>query len=131
MLSGACWHYGRRGFLGCRPCSLEVEIMKFAIGTIILAMGIAPMFASAGQSSGALTRAEVRAQLVQIEQAGYNPARKDIHYPRSIQQAEARIRSSESRHADASGYGPAQPSGSDSGAAVQSHAPARSLYLHH
>ncbi|AXF25215.1 hypothetical protein CUJ89_26735 [Burkholderia pyrrocinia] len=105
--------------------------MKFAIGTIMLVVGIAPVFASAGQSNGGLTRAEVRAQIVQLEQAGYNPARKDIHYPQSIQQAEARIRSSELRRADASGYGSAQPSGFDSGAAVQSHAPARSLYMHH
>ncbi len=106
--------------------------MKFAIRSIMLAVAITPAFALAAQSSSVLTRAEVRAQIVQVEQAGYNPARKDIHYPQSIQQAEARIRSSEpAQQADTAGYGPAQPVGTDSGAAVHSRAAARSLYLHH
>jgi hypothetical protein len=81
---------------------LEVEIMKFVIRIITLDVAISPAFA--GQSSGGLTRAEVRDQIVEVEQAGDNPARKDIHYPQSIQQAEARIQSSETaRQADASG----------------------------
>lgn len=106
--------------------------MKFVIGTIILAAAVAPAFAMAAQSGNGLTRADVRAQIVQIEQAGYSPARKDIHYPQSIQQAEARIRSSESAtQFDASGYGPAQPAGADSGAALHSRASGRSLYVHH
>ncbi|WP_234745415.1 DUF4148 domain-containing protein [Burkholderia sp. WTPI3] len=106
--------------------------MKFAIRIIMLAVAIAPPYAFAGQSSGGLTRAEVRAQIVQVEQAGYNPARKDIHYPQSIQQAEARIRSSEpARQADASGYGPAQPAGFGSGSMIQGHAASRPLYAHH
>ncbi|AOJ90877.1 hypothetical protein WS87_29385 [Burkholderia sp. MSMB0856] len=106
--------------------------MKFAIRTIMLAAAIIPAFASAAQSGSALTRAEVRAQITQVEQAGYNPARKDIHYPQSIQQAEARIQSSESMpQADASGYGPAYGAGADSGASVQSHAATPRLYTHH
>ncbi|KAB0655727.1 DUF4148 domain-containing protein [Burkholderia diffusa] len=106
--------------------------MKFAIRTIILAVAISPALAFASQSSGGLTRAEVRAQIVQVEKAGYNPARKDIHYPQSIQQAEARIRSSETAtQADASGYGPAQPAGFGSGSMIQRHASSRSLYAHH
>ncbi|WP_260433833.1 hypothetical protein [Burkholderia sp. Bp8998] len=69
---------------------------------------------------------------MQVEQAGYNPARKDIHYPQSIQQAEARLRSSEStQQADASGYGPAPAAGGDAGAAVPGHAAAQRLYVHH
>ncbi|MFA8362833.1 DUF4148 domain-containing protein [Burkholderia ubonensis] len=106
--------------------------MKSAIRTIMLAAAIAPAFASAAQSGSGLTRADVRAELAQVEQAGYNPARKDIHYPRSIQQAEARIRSSEStKQADASGYGSAKPEAFDSGSAVRSYAAERSLYVHH
>nr|WP_063124308.1 DUF4148 domain-containing protein [Burkholderia ambifaria] len=106
--------------------------MKFAIHTIMLAVAIAPAFALAAQSSSGPTRAEVRAQIVQAEQAGYNPARKDIHYPQSIQQAEARIRSAEPvAQADASGYGPATATGGDSGAAIRSHAATPRLYAHH
>lgn len=106
--------------------------MKFAIRTIVLAAAIIPAFALAAQSGSGLTRAEVRAQITQVEQAGYNPARKDIHYPQSIQQAEARIRSSESTpQADVSGYGPAYGAGADSGLAIQNHAAAPRLYTHH
>ncbi|HTH62718.1 MAG TPA: DUF4148 domain-containing protein [Paraburkholderia sp.] len=39
-----------------------------------------------------VTRAQVRAELVQMEQAGYNPALADnAHYPDQIQAAEARV----------------------------------------
>ncbi|MEB4634290.1 DUF4148 domain-containing protein [Burkholderia contaminans] len=106
--------------------------MKIAIRTMMLAAVIVPTIASAAQSGNGLTRAEVRAQIARLEQAGYNPARKDVNYPRLIQQAEARVQSSEAtRRVDASGYGSAQPEGSGSGPAVHSHASARSLYLHH
>lgn len=38
------------------------------------------------------TRAEVRAELIQVEQAGYNPALSDdTTYPADIQAAEARV----------------------------------------
>ncbi|MDI9700412.1 MULTISPECIES: DUF4148 domain-containing protein [Burkholderia cepacia complex] len=103
--------------------------MKIAIRTVMLALAVVPALAFAGQG---LTRAEVRAQLVQIEHAGYNPARKDIHYPQSIQQAEARLHSSESTaQTDTTGYGSAQSAGSNSGHAFTTHAPSRSIYLHH
>ncbi|HEM7874400.1 TPA: DUF4148 domain-containing protein [Burkholderia contaminans] len=103
--------------------------MKLAIRTVMLALAVVPALAFAGQG---LTRAEVRGQLVQIEHAGYNPARKDIHYPQSIQQAEARLHSSESTaQADTTGYGSAQFAGSNSGHALTTHAPSRSIYLHH
>ncbi|RQS46172.1 DUF4148 domain-containing protein [Burkholderia sp. Bp9090] len=106
--------------------------MKFAIRTIMLAAAIIPAFAAAAQSSNGLTRAEVRAQITQAEQAGYNPARKDIHYPQSIQRAEARIQATASApQADTSGYGPAYNAAGDSGGVIQSHAAAPRLYTHH
>lgn len=44
------------------------------------------------QSNTPLTRAEVRADLARVEQAGYNPsAGNDIHYPADIQAVEAKI----------------------------------------
>ncbi|BEU28463.1 DUF4148 domain-containing protein [Paraburkholderia sp. 22B1P] len=40
----------------------------------------------------ALSRAEVREQLVEVEQAGYNPSHgRDPYYPQDIQTAEAKI----------------------------------------
>ncbi len=106
--------------------------MKLVIRIITLAVATVPALAFAGQSSEGMTRAQVRAQLVQMEQAGYNPARRDNYYPRSIQQAEARIKSSESpRQADTSGYGSTQPTGSASGGPVEGRAAALGLYEHH
>jgi hypothetical protein len=47
---------------------------------------------SFAQSSIPLTRAEVRADLVRAEQAGYNPAGgDDVNYPADVQAAEAKI----------------------------------------
>jgi hypothetical protein len=50
-----------------------------------------------------MTRAQVRAELVQIEQAGYNPAHgEDVHYPDDIQAAEAKVAA---QNQAAAGYG--------------------------
>ncbi len=38
-----------------------------------------------------VTRAQVRADLIQLERAGYQPASKGLHYPADIQAAEAKI----------------------------------------
>lgn len=46
---------------------------------------------SLAQSNAPLTRAEVRADLVRVEQAGYDPVANDIYYPADIQAAEAKI----------------------------------------
>jgi hypothetical protein len=51
----------------------------------------APSFAFAQASNAPVTRAEVRADLIRVEQAGYNPSGDDINYPADIQAAEARI----------------------------------------
>lgn len=60
--------------------------LAIAIGAIA-----SPVLASA-QSNAPVTRAEVRADLVRIEQAGYNPAiGSDPHYPDDIQAAEAKV----------------------------------------
>lgn len=62
---------------------------------ISLALAAATLGAPAlgfAQSNAPLTRAEVRADLVRVEQAGYNPARgNDVDYPADIQAAEAKI----------------------------------------
>jgi hypothetical protein len=51
-------------------------------------IGVAPAFAFAqAQPQQGLTRAQVRADLVRLEQAGYQP-NDWVHYPENIQQAE-------------------------------------------
>jgi hypothetical protein len=66
--------------------------MKSLIKTIAVAVVIAAPVASFAQSNHPLTRAQVRAELVQLEKAGYNPIlAANVHYPADIQAAEARV----------------------------------------
>ncbi|KMQ81175.1 hypothetical protein BPMI_01865c [Candidatus Burkholderia pumila] len=60
---------------------------------------IAVSVLSFAQSNKTVTRAQVRAELVQLEKAGYNPASDQTMYPNNIQAALERI------HADTNAYG--------------------------
>jgi hypothetical protein len=69
--------------------------MKSLICAVFAAAVLAVSTLSFAQESNApVTRAEVTADLVRVEQAGYNPARNDLNYPADIQAAEARIHTS-------------------------------------
>jgi Domain of unknown function (DUF4148) len=57
---------------------------------------------SFAQTSAPITRAEVRAELAQLEKAGYNPAGDHPQYPQNIQAAEARVAAQNDM---SSGYG--------------------------
>ena len=63
---------------------------------------------SFAQSNTPLTRAQVRADLVRVERAGYNPATgNDPQYPADIQAAEAKVAAEQA----ASGFGGAPTDG--------------------
>jgi Domain of unknown function (DUF4148) len=81
--------------------------MKSLVKAVALMVVLAAPVASFAQSEQPLTRAEVKAQLQQVEQAGYNPAKStDASYPADIQAAEARIAAQNSTaQADTTGYG--------------------------
>jgi hypothetical protein len=83
--------------------------MKFA--SIIVAAALAIPAVSFAQSNQALTRAEVKAQLVQVERAGYNPSMDRTTYPAEIQAAEAKVAAQNGQ-----GYGGTVDSSSASGA---------------
>ncbi|AOI90847.1 DUF4148 domain-containing protein [Burkholderia pseudomultivorans] len=76
--------------------------MKSFIYAAIAATALSASYGAFAQSnpSGELTRAQVRAELVQLEQAGYKPEVSDPHYPRALQNAQARV-----TNADETGYG--------------------------
>ena len=57
----------------------------------ILAAPVAAFAQAAGTNQQPLTRAEVKNQLIQLEQAGYNPASDRTQYPANIQAAEQRV----------------------------------------
>jgi len=85
--------------------------MKFVQSLIVAAVVIVPAVSFA-QSNGPVTRADVRAQLVQLEKAGYNPTTaNDYDYPANIQAAEARVAAQNG----ATSYGPAVSGSSQSG----------------
>jgi hypothetical protein len=65
--------------------------MKSLIQAVALAAVLTVPAISFAQSNAPVTRAEVRAQLIQLEKAGYQPGRDDPNYPANIQAAEARI----------------------------------------
>jgi hypothetical protein len=66
--------------------------MKSLIQAAVVAVVLATPFASFAQSNQPITRAQVRAELVQLEKAGYNPSdSSDAAYPNNILAAEARV----------------------------------------
>lgn len=105
--------------------------MKSLIKAVAVAVVLAAPVASFAQSNQPLTRAEVRAQLVQLENAGYHPAAgRDPYYPQDIQAAEARVAtqngSAQASAVDTS-YGPSVSGSSQSGAAAKS--PSQSIFF--
>lgn len=85
----------------------------FAVATAFLLA--APIASSAQSTNEPLTRAQVRAQLVEIEQAGYKPGTDKNTYPTEIQAAEARVAThQEAATTNATGYGPAMNGSAES-----------------
>jgi hypothetical protein len=91
--------------------------MKSLIKAVALVVVLAAPVASFAQSEQPLTRAEVKAQLKQIEQAGYKPgATDDANYPADIQAAEARVAAQNATaQADTTGYGTTATGSSQAG----------------
>jgi hypothetical protein len=81
---------------------LEVSIMKLVQSFIVAAVLAIPAVSSFAQSNQAVTRSEVKSQLVQLEKAGYNPAGDRTQYPNAIEAAQARVNV---ENGTASGFG--------------------------
>ena len=82
-------------------------MFKSLIPAVVIVSALAAptfAFAQSTDNNGPLTRAEVKAQLVQLEKAGYNPAGDQIDYPANIQAAQARVDAENGRAATS--YGP-------------------------
>jgi hypothetical protein len=87
--------------------------MKSLIQAVIAAAVICAPVASFAQSNAPVTRAQVRAELVQLEKAGYRVGDGDnAHYPEQIQAAEARV---SAQNGATTGYGASTSGSSDSG----------------
>ncbi|ACD20530.1 DUF4148 domain-containing protein [Paraburkholderia phytofirmans] len=95
--------------------------MKKAIVCLALAAAAlsAPVLSFA-QSNGPVTRAEVRSNLVQVERAGYNPARSDdASYPADIQAAEAKVAAQSTYRQATQGYGGVPTNSTSSGSPME------------
>lgn len=91
--------------------------MKSFTRIVLIAALFAAPVASFAQSSQPVSRAQVRADLAQLEKAGYDP-HDWIHYPENIQAAEAKVaEQNATAQARVSGYGGAVDGTSHSGAA--------------
>ncbi|AJY09470.1 DUF4148 domain-containing protein [Burkholderia dolosa] len=99
--------------------------MKSIIYAAVAAAVVATPVASFAQSEQGLTREQVRAELVQLEQNGYKPLASDSQYPSDIQAAEQRIQPNQPMlaRADTSGYGATAAGGAQSGRRVTREAP--------
>lgn len=91
--------------------------MNSLIKQIAVAVALVAPVASFAQSNQPLTRDQVRADLVRVEQAGYNPLDR-IHYPENIQAAQQRVNAQQGvAQAETSGYGPSVEGASQAGSA--------------
>ncbi len=88
-------------------------MIKALVPAVVIASALAaPTFAFA-QNNGPITRAQVQANLAQLERAGYNPGSDHTQYPKNIQAAEARVAA---QNGASSSYGGVVSSSSASGA---------------
>ncbi len=62
-------------------------------------VGVTALFAGNASAQTAdqapVTRAQVKAQLAQLEAAGYQPGGDDVYYPQNIQAAEQRVQAAQ------------------------------------
>ena len=100
--------------------------MKSLIQAVAVAVALVVPVASFAQSNAPVTRAQVRAELVQLEKAGYRPGDGDnAHYPDAIQAAEAKVAAT---NGATSGYGGVTSGSSDAGHPAVSKADWDSMY---
>jgi hypothetical protein len=66
-------------------------MFKSLVPALVIASALAAPVLAQAADNAPVTRAEVKAQLVQLERAGYNPASDQTTYPADIQAAQARV----------------------------------------
>ncbi|MDP9586516.1 UNVERIFIED_ORG: hypothetical protein J2791_005836 [Burkholderia contaminans] len=109
-------------------------MMKTQLIAALLVAVSAAVAAPAFASEAVVTRAQVRAELVQLQQAGYVPGRaNDPHYPDDLQAALTRIHANDTVAADTatSGYGSDAAAVTQSGSRAVTRVAERSIYFGH
>ncbi|AVR22154.1 MULTISPECIES: DUF4148 domain-containing protein [Burkholderia] len=109
-------------------------MMKTQLIAALLVAVSAAVAAPAFANESALTRAQVRTELVQLEAAGYAPGRaNDPHYPADLEAALSRIHTNApaSVSASASAYGSDAAPVAQSGSRLATRVADRSIYFGH
>jgi Domain of unknown function (DUF4148) len=97
--------------------------------TVALSALASPALTFAQTTSGQVTRAQVRADLVRVEQAGYSPlGSNDPYYPADIQAAEAKIARQDGAQPAANDVGGRPQEGSSQTGTATDATSLRSLY---
>ena len=79
---------------------------KFSLAAVLAANLLAGPIVAHAQISDPVTRAEVRANLISVEKAGYNPSGgEDVHYPADIQAADAKVAAQQDDQVVSHSYG--------------------------
>ncbi|NLP62915.1 DUF4148 domain-containing protein [Paraburkholderia sacchari] len=108
-------------------CALAAPVCAFAQANAASTSSTS----STSSTNGPVTRAEVRADLVRVEQVGYRPAAADNSYPDDIQRAEAIVAQDQAKPGDGAVGGVALSGSSDSGSHATPRADTRSIYAGH
>ena len=108
--------------------------MKSLVSAVVVSAALAIPAMSFAQSAQPMTRAQVRAQLVELERAGYNPAENDVNYPHDLQVAQQRVEQQKLAQGNTSGYGAPAVGSTAAGAAAHpapvSTQPSSDIYGH-
>ncbi|WP_341319093.1 DUF4148 domain-containing protein [Paraburkholderia sp. IMGN_8] len=100
--------------------------MKSLIQAVVIAASLAASATAFAQSNSPITRAQVRAELIQLEKAGYHVGDGDqAHYPDAIQAAQARVAA---QNGNTSGYGGSAAGSSQTGRPAVSTADWNAMY---
>lgn len=115
--------------------------MKALVSTLLVACALAAPAAAFAQTTNPantpVTRAQVLADLVRVEQAGYRPSASDLNYPDDIQHAEAIVAQEQAQKAQQAAPGSTAVGGvamtgsSDAGAPIVASVGDQSIYAHH
>jgi hypothetical protein len=107
--------------------------MKRSVWTALLATLLTvPVVTSAQQSDRALTRAQVRAELIRFEQAGYHSANgEDPYYPADVEAVTAKLQAPDGTKRDAAflAYGGSSDGRSQTGSNIVEFGTGRSIYF--
>jgi hypothetical protein len=107
-------------------------MFKTLIPAVVIASALAvPTLAFSQDNNGSeVTRAQVKGDLIQMEQEGYKPGADRTTYPAPEQAAEQRVEAR--KGIEATSYGPSMSGTSASGAPTDmTHTPEHSLYSNH